>query len=61
MLTAAEMIKYAQQVLDDESKAIEALIPNVDRQFVHAVELIVACKGRIIVTGMGKPGYIAHK
>jgi arabinose-5-phosphate isomerase len=61
MLTAAEMIKYAQQVLDDESNAIKALIPNVDRQFVHAVELIVACKGRIIVTGMGKPGYIAHK
>lgn len=61
MLNRNEIIKTAKQVLLDEAEAIESIISTLDENFINAVELIVKTKGRVIVTGMGKPGYIAHK
>lgn len=61
MLNRNEIIKTAKQVLLDEAEAIESMISTLDENFINAVELIVKTKGRVIVTGMGKPGYIAHK
>lgn len=51
----------AKKVLAIEAKAIEALIPILDENFIKACQKIMACKGRIIVTGMGKSGHIARK
>src|SRR5207247_10726993 len=51
----------AKRVLEIESRAIEALVGRVDGTFEAAVEAIVACKGRVIVTGMGKSGIICQK
>ena len=48
------IIEQVRQVLAIEAAAIEALIPRVNGQITAAVELILACKGRVIVTGMGK-------
>ncbi|MCX7089369.1 MAG: KpsF/GutQ family sugar-phosphate isomerase [Methylococcales bacterium] len=42
-------------------QAVEALIPRVDGHFVAACELMLACRGRVVVTGMGKSGHIAGK
>ena len=57
-----EKIKsLAKAVLENESSAISALIQRVDRSFVHACELMLACEGRIVVMGMGKSGHIAGK
>ena len=55
------IIEQARAVLADEAAAIEALIPRINGQFTSAVELILACKGRVIVTGMGKSGLIGKK
>jgi arabinose-5-phosphate isomerase len=53
--------KRAKQVLRIESEAIKGLIPRIDSRFKKAVDIIYACKGRVVVTGMGKPGLIGQK
>ncbi len=55
------IIKRAREVLRIERDAIDGLIGRIDREFAKAVELLYRTKGRIIVTGMGKPGFIAQK
>ncbi len=54
-------VKRAKEVLTIESEAIRDLKKRINRNFTHAVELIYRCKGRVIVTGMGKTGIIGHK
>jgi arabinose-5-phosphate isomerase len=54
-------LKRARQVLRIEADAIRRLIPRVGRAFEQAVARLVACKGRVVVTGMGKAGIIAQK
>ncbi|GMQ96507.1 MAG: KpsF/GutQ family sugar-phosphate isomerase [Gammaproteobacteria bacterium] len=48
-------------VLETEAEAIKNLIGRVDGQFQQACELMLACTGRIVVTGMGKSGHIGDK
>lgn len=56
------MIKErAIETLKIEATAVENLIPRVDEEFVSAVEEILKCKGRIVVTGMGKSGHVGKK
>jgi arabinose-5-phosphate isomerase len=51
----------ARKVLEIEAEAIRELIPRLDETFDRAVELLLACSGRVVVTGMGKSGIIAQK
>ena len=51
----------ARKVLKIERDAIESLIKKVDSNFEKAVNAIYRIKGRVIMTGMGKPGFIAQK
>ncbi len=51
----------AKRVLRLEAKAISDLIGRIDQAFVRAVELLDSCRGRTIVTGMGKSGLIGKK
>ena len=51
----------ARRVLDIEAKAIEAMGGRLDESFDRAIEAVVSCKGRVIVTGMGKSGIICQK
>jgi arabinose-5-phosphate isomerase len=55
------IIKRAKQVLQIEAKAIEQLMTRINEQFVQAVELILACEGKVVVTGVGKSGIIGQK
>ena len=55
------IIKRAKQVLRIEAKAIEQLVERINEQFVRAVELILACQGKVVVTGVGKSGLIGQK
>jgi len=56
------MIKQsALRVLEIEQRAIAQLAQYIDDAFVHACELILPCKGKVIVCGMGKSGHIGHK
>jgi len=51
----------AKKVLELEARAILDLVPRLDEGFDRAVEALHACKGRVIVTGMGKSGLIGAK
>jgi arabinose-5-phosphate isomerase len=51
----------AKRVLRIESEAIAGLIGRLDERFEQAVELLYACKGRVVVTGLGKSGLIGRK
>ena len=51
----------AREVLRIEAEAIRQLIPRIGRDFTSAVGLLVACRGRVAVTGMGKAGLIGQK
>ena len=53
--------KYAIQCIKDEAEAVMGLIPQIDDSFEEAVELMYGCKGKIIVTGVGKSGHIGAK
>ena len=53
--------EYAIQCLKDEAEALLELIPQIDEQFDKAVEMIYHCKGKVIVTGVGKSGHIGAK
>ena len=56
------MIKdRAIETLKIEAAAVENLIPRIDEEFISAVEEILHCKGRVVVTGMGKSGHIGRK
>ncbi|MDT0498401.1 KpsF/GutQ family sugar-phosphate isomerase [Algiphilus sp. W345] len=56
-----ELIRLGRKVLEIERDAIEALFARVDGSFVQACELMLACQGRVVVTGMGKSGHIGNK
>lgn len=55
------IIPLVQDVLTKEAQSILDAVDRIDGAFDRAVNIILGIKGRLIVTGMGKPGYIAHK
>jgi arabinose-5-phosphate isomerase len=57
----SEWRPLAERVLRLEAEAILALIPRLDERFDRAVELLFRCRGRVILTGMGKSGLIGRK
>lgn len=59
--TKHKICELGLAVVDIEEQAIRNLKQQIDINFVRACEYLLACKGRIIVTGMGKSGHIANK
>lgn len=55
------VLEYAVRCLKDEAEAILSLIPQLDENFDKAVDMIYSCKGKVIVTGVGKSGNIGSK
>ena len=55
------ILKTAKNVLKIEADSIKKLITRLDESFVNAVDTLYSCKGRVIVTGMGKSGWIGNK
>ena len=49
------------QAIKDEAEALLDMIPKMDEEFDKAVELMLGCKGKVIVTGVGKSGHIGAK
>ncbi len=47
------ILEQAAQVLHEEARAIEELSSRLDHNFVNAVNMILACKGRVVCTGNG--------
>lgn len=55
------LLSKARAIVDIEIQALEDLKAQLDAQFVRAVDLMETCKGRVIITGMGKSGLIGKK
>lgn len=61
-ITAApHALELAREVLNIEAAAVQALSQRIDDDFLHALNIILSCEGRVIVSGMGKSGHIARK
>ena len=59
--SAERALNLGRQTLAIEAAAVDALKTRINDRFVAAVELILNCQGRLIVSGMGKSGHIARK
>ncbi|MBF0532322.1 MAG: KpsF/GutQ family sugar-phosphate isomerase [Candidatus Omnitrophica bacterium] len=57
----ATSIKKAKQLIAIEAAAVKRLQKRINADFLKAIELIVSCRGRVIVSGMGKTGIIGRK
>ena len=55
------VLKQAKEVLQIEAEGILGLVDRLDNNFVKMVDLTYACKGRVILTGIGKSGIVARK
>jgi arabinose-5-phosphate isomerase len=58
---APRALDLAREVLNIEAAAVQALAARLDDDFLHALEVILRCEGRVIVSGMGKSGHVARK
>lgn len=54
-------LQEARNVFDIEIKAMEKTRDNLDDVFLKILQMVVDCKGKVVVTGMGKPGHVAKK
>ncbi|EWC41088.1 KpsF/GutQ family sugar-phosphate isomerase [Stutzerimonas stutzeri] len=61
MSQSSQLIETAQRTIRLEIEAVEQLNARIDADFVQACELILGCKGRVVVVGMGKSGHIGRK
>ncbi len=60
-LSPQEAISLAKRVLEIEARAVEELALRLDDSFAKALQIILGCQGRIVVSGIGKSGHIARK
>jgi arabinose-5-phosphate isomerase len=56
-----DALSLARDVLNIEAAAVQALSTRLDDSFISALNVVLQCKGRVIVSGMGKSGHIARK
>jgi arabinose-5-phosphate isomerase len=54
-------LETARKVLEIEAKALSDLVARLDERFTRAVELLMDCRGRVVVAGMGKSGLVGQK
>lgn len=59
--TKPDLLALAQRTFSMEIAALTSLQSRIDEQFSAACEVILACQGRVVVTGMGKSGHVGHK
>ena len=55
------MLQFGREILHDEARALDALAESLGGPFEQAVHLILGCKGKLIVSGLGKSGHVARK
>ncbi len=60
-VSSALLLASAERVIDTEQKAIANLKTRIDESFADVCRLMLACRGRVVVSGMGKSGHVARK
>ena len=58
---AIGVLEFGRAILHDEARALDALADELGAPFENAVDLICACRGKLIVSGLGKSGHVARK
>jgi arabinose-5-phosphate isomerase len=58
---AVSVLDFGRAILHDEARALDALAEKLGEPFEHAVHLILSCKGKLIVSGLGKSGHVGRK
>ena len=61
MITKESILKVAKKAIQSEAESINKLSDLLDEDFVHTIQAIYECKGRLVVTGIGKSAIIAQK
>ena len=56
-----EILRQAREVIQIELEAVQGLLDRLDENFVRAVETMLSCEGRVVVTGIGKSGLVGRK
>jgi arabinose-5-phosphate isomerase len=56
-----EILRHAREVIQIEAEAVQSLLDRLDESFVQAVQVLLACEGRVVVTGIGKSGLVGRK
>jgi arabinose-5-phosphate isomerase len=56
-----DVLQFGREILHDEARALDALADSLDGPFEQAIRLILGCKGKLIVSGLGKSGHVARK
>lgn len=60
-MNSRSILKRAREIIDDERQALELTMRAIDGEFVKAVSLLERCRGKVVLTGMGKSGLVAQK
>ena len=60
-LSAPQQLRYAREIIELESQGLASVARRIDDDFCRAVDILFACRGSVIATGMGKAGLIAQK
>ena len=61
LIDADRLVERARDVLRTEATAVDALVGRIGEDFVRACGLMLACKGRVVVSGIGKSGHVGRK
>lgn len=56
-----EAISLAKRVLEIEARAVQELASRLDQSFAEALQIVLECRGRVVVSGIGKSGHVARK
>ncbi|MEB3754377.1 KpsF/GutQ family sugar-phosphate isomerase [Acinetobacter sp. MD2(2019)] len=60
-MNSVDFKKVARETINIEKNALDILSEQIDERFTHACNIILQCKGRLVITGMGKSGHIGRK
>ena len=60
-MNSEEILEQGRKVIEEEIRGLERLKESLDENFVKAVEILLGCRGKVILTGIGKSGHVARK
>lgn len=61
VINEQKAIEIGKRVIEKEIDALKCLVNNIDDTFIQIIKLLEQCKGKVIITGMGKSGHVARK
>ncbi len=60
-MNAEEIIQKGRKIIEEEISGLKRLKNSLDESFARAIELLLGCEGKVVLTGIGKSGHIARK